>query len=32
MGGTAELYKKYGKDYSYTECPRAKIFARGHSV
>ena len=28
MGGPAELFKKYGKDYSYSQCPRAQIFAR----
>ena len=28
LGGTDKLFEKYGKDYSYDQCPRAQIFAR----
>ena len=27
LGGTRKKYEEFGKDYSYTECPRAQIFA-----
>ena len=33
LGGTRKKYEEFGKDYSYTECPRAQIFARDvHTV
>lgn len=32
ISGYPEYYKKYGDEYSYTKCARAKIFARDYQA